>query len=207
MSAYVDHDVFISVTHDVKIDSASATSMTAYAKNGSGGLIAKGDASATVNQSSNSSTAYVGSSTRIVAGGNFELSATTSSMGSSDGEAKAGGGIGLADGEATTTLNYETTASVHANADILAGGSAKVLADSVPGNVQWSVPLSSVAVASMSMRSWPAVSLRSTPCGPIEWFALPAGLAGVSVNVWTACAEPQSAARPVAWHLVSASLK
>ena len=49
--------------------------------------------------------------------------------------------------------------------------------------------------------------IAQTPCGPIEWFALPAGLAGVSVNVWTACAEPQSAARPVAWHLVSASLK
>src|SRR5205085_551265 len=122
VSAYVGDSAFISVTGDVRIASTSTTSMTAYAKNGSGGLIAKGGATATVNQTDNRSTAYVGSSARIVAGGNFELSAKTSSNGTSDGEAKAAGGIGLADGRGTTTLNYETTASIHSNADVLAGG-------------------------------------------------------------------------------------
>ena len=129
VTAYVGNGSFISVDHSVEIASTSSTNLSAWAKNGSGGLIAIGRADATVNQSGNTSNAYVDSNARIIAVDNFTVSASSNNNASASGEAKAAGGIGVARGNGTTTIKYTTSASLNSESDVLAGGYANVSAN------------------------------------------------------------------------------
>ncbi len=126
VTAYVGNGAFVSLAGSASITSTSSTNLSAWAKNGSGGLIAIGHAEATVNQTGNTSNAYVDENARIIAVDNFTLSALSSNTASSSGEATAAGGIGVADSDSTTTIKYTTTASLKQNSDVLAGGFANV---------------------------------------------------------------------------------
>ena len=113
VTAYVGNGAFISVDHSVSISSTSSTNLSAWARNGSGGLIAIGRADATVNQSGNTSNAYVDSNARIIAVEDFTLAASSNNKASASGEAYAAGGIGVAQGNGTTTIKYTTSASLN----------------------------------------------------------------------------------------------
>ena len=82
-----------------------------------------------MNQSGNTSNAYVDSNARIIAVENFTLAASSNNKASASGEAYAAGGIGVAQGNGTTTIDYTTSASLNQDADVLAGGFANVSAN------------------------------------------------------------------------------
>ncbi|HZK06225.1 MAG TPA: hypothetical protein VFC82_10350 [Actinomycetaceae bacterium] len=130
VNAYVGADAEITTTTDVAISAISTTSLSSFAKNGTGGGVAIGSATATVNQTGNSTSASVGDRALIVAGRNFRLAATSSSTGRSSAEARAAGGIALAESDAATCTNFATSVKLNPKATVIAGESATVTARS-----------------------------------------------------------------------------
>ncbi len=113
---------------DVEIETWSTTNATASASNASGGLVGWSDSDSHSNQT-NTSDAYVDTDTRIIAGGDFTLSANSFSQSSVATSSITGGFVGVANAHANTTIDYATKATVKANADVLAGDTISIKAD------------------------------------------------------------------------------
>ena len=114
---------------NVSISTNSNTNATASATNATGGLVGFSDSGSTSDQT-NTSEAYVGTGTRIIAGGAFTLSAGSGSQSTAATRSITGGFVGAAVANANSSITYATTATIKDAADILAGETAQVTATS-----------------------------------------------------------------------------
>ena len=115
-------DAALITAGSVSVSSNSHTNITTSSKNTSGGLVGYGHADSTID-SYNRNEAWINDGSRVIATGNVTISATSSNKIFGSVRATGGGGIGVANAEdSTVNLDYKTTARVHDNADVLAGG-------------------------------------------------------------------------------------
>jgi hypothetical protein len=113
---------------NVSIASVSTTHVTASAQNGTGGLVGIGDASSESDQTVDNE-AYVDTNTRIIAGQNFTLSATTTNQSDAATRSSTGGVVSGAGAHVHSTILYTTKATINSGGDVLAAGAAQMIAD------------------------------------------------------------------------------
>ena len=119
----------ITTTGDVSISSSSVTKTTVSSQNGTGGFVAVGTADAHSFQT-NKSSASVGASTRIVAGGSFALAATSTSQTDASSRATASGAVGVAYSDTDASVDYVTSTTIGAGVDVQAANLVKVSSQS-----------------------------------------------------------------------------
>ncbi|WP_456654689.1 hypothetical protein [Bradyrhizobium sp. JR3.5] len=132
VTAYVSAGI-ATVGGDISIIGSSTTNSTASAKNDTGGFVGVGD-SKSENDQAPTTIAYVDTGTHIVAGGNFTLTANSLSQATAATRSITGGFVGVANATANSTIDYTTSATVKANADVLAGNTINVAADTKIGD-------------------------------------------------------------------------
>jgi hypothetical protein len=114
---------------NVAITTSSVTNATASGANGTGGFVGVGGSSATSDQT-NKSEAWVANGTRIIAGGNFDLTSGLFSGASAVARSTTGGAVGVAITHTYSTIGETSTVTLKDGSDVLAGNIATVAASS-----------------------------------------------------------------------------
>ncbi|MBK5565795.1 LEPR-XLL domain-containing protein [Ensifer sp. SSB1] len=122
----------VTTSGDVSITTSATTNTTAHAVNGTGGFVAVGDADANSYQDVNS-VASVGDGTRIVAGKNVTVTSSTNVNTGASSHASAGGAVGVASPTTVVWIEYNSAATIGADAIVVAGELAKLAAYSEAG--------------------------------------------------------------------------
>ncbi|MDT5284327.1 MAG: large repetitive protein, partial [Mycobacterium sp.] len=114
-------------TGDVSITGTAGTNTTSSSKNDSNGFVGISAATANTDQYLSDSV-YVGANSRIVATHNVTLAATASPQATGNSHSKGGGFVGTANAHTSSTIDYQTSASVLAGAYVQANGLIAVTA-------------------------------------------------------------------------------
>ncbi|MGA2500374.1 MAG: hypothetical protein ABSH20_21740, partial [Tepidisphaeraceae bacterium] len=114
---------------NVSITTNSAGGTSANSANGSGGLVAVGDSTATSTMY-NANSAYVDSGSTVRAGGNVTISANSDNdLGTVNAVSVAGGAVASVSAGTVADIDYNTTATVGQGALVVAGATLSVLSN------------------------------------------------------------------------------
>ncbi|HEX5279640.1 MAG TPA: hypothetical protein VFW28_06150 [Micropepsaceae bacterium] len=113
---------------DVTIETTSTTNATGHDTNASGGLVGLSDSTASSEQT-NTSNAYADTGAQIAATGSVSILANSSSTSQAASDGVTGGFVGGASTDASSTVDYSTTATVKDDANIVAGNTIHIAAN------------------------------------------------------------------------------
>ena len=135
VAATVGANSHLAADGDISISSQSEVIGISTATNSAGGFVGVGDGTANL-ATDNFNLASVGNGAVITARGNFSLKASSGNNAIGKADSSGGGVVPIGQSNVTANVNYQTTASVGSSAQITAGGSLLVNANTATfGNV------------------------------------------------------------------------